>query len=151
MLNKKQLEDAAKCLEHPCSKCGLQTNAIYTCVESLAETALEYREMLKKIEFAKYGNYIADECIICGNARYQGHKVDCKLGNLLKESIEKTEKVEKQQQEIEQKNKLLEKARNAIASAFREVPSQEGMEYAEYVVAEIDKSLNNTKQSVRKE
>jgi hypothetical protein len=51
-----------------------------------AKTALAYRAMLERLEWSIKGNYVADECLICGNARYQGHKPDCELAALLKES-----------------------------------------------------------------
>ena len=75
MLTKKQLEDVSR---------GI--GSFVRSGQEAAKTALAYREMLGKMEFPIYGNYVADECIMCRNARYQGHKADCKLGKLLRGS-----------------------------------------------------------------
>ena len=103
MLTKKQLEDAAECLarfhEKTCGQCSCNKFRYgyvgsYGCTENAAQTALAYRElaekrgdMLKRLEWSgQKGNYIADECPVCRNARYQGHKPDCEIAALLKES-----------------------------------------------------------------
>ena len=88
MLTKRQLEDMVRCNIHSdCSKCACNDICIRDVMNHLAaQTALAYREMLERLEWSIKGNYVADECLICGNARYQGHKHDCELAALLKES-----------------------------------------------------------------
>jgi hypothetical protein len=53
MLNKKQLEDAAKGCnrEKPCKECEMYNTGdlVSDCIRILAKTALVYREMLEKI------------------------------------------------------------------------------------------------------
>jgi hypothetical protein len=95
MLTKKQLKDAARCCGGLCELCSNKTRMAYQdCIREAAKTALTYRElaekrgdMLKRLEWSgQKGNYIADECPVCRNARYQGHKPDCEIAALLKES-----------------------------------------------------------------
>jgi hypothetical protein len=95
MLTKKQLLDAVKC-DATCQNCSLIRVGEYKsdCIPEIAKTALAYRElaekrgdMLKRLEWSgQKGNYIADECPVCRNARYQGHKPDCEIAALLKGS-----------------------------------------------------------------
>jgi hypothetical protein len=96
MLTKKQLEAISKCAYTICYKCDIQKDCprMPEAASLAAQTALAYRElaekrgdMLKRLEWSgQKGNYIADECPVCRNARYQGHKPDCEIAALLKES-----------------------------------------------------------------
>jgi len=96
MLTKKQLEDAVECgTDKPCSKCNCRDirkrNPVCKCVSEVAQTALAYREMLKKIQFSAtqvYDNdHIAEDCCpICGGQGY--HEVDCELAKLLESEVE---------------------------------------------------------------
>ena len=97
MLTKKQLEDAAKCPQNGlCMKCEMDwVRTLYNgyfqgCISEVAQTALAYREMLKKIQFSTtqvYDNdHIAEYCCpICGGQGY--HEVDCELAKLLESEV----------------------------------------------------------------
>jgi hypothetical protein len=90
LLNRKQLEDAAKCSEmRKCDTCSNYEdcpNPFDTCYanEAAAQTALTAIDMLKRLEWKSSSN---ENCPYCGASKiYEGvHKPDCELGNLLKE------------------------------------------------------------------
>jgi hypothetical protein len=81
MLTKRQLEDAAECMSHDCESCGVREFAGGCCQIASAQTALAYREMLERLEWEC--NYT---CKICNGNKHTGHKPDCELAALLKES-----------------------------------------------------------------
>jgi len=85
MLTKRQLEDAVKCKSNEaCMTCrawNIEYDGIFDCIEKLAQTALAYREMLERLEWEC--NYT---CKICNGNKHTGHKPDCELAALLKES-----------------------------------------------------------------
>jgi hypothetical protein len=52
------------------------------------EEAKQFKDILKELEWsgeytAEDGSEIDRSCPICRNERYQGHKEDCRLNNLL--------------------------------------------------------------------
>ena len=81
MLSVKQLRDIKNCGEIECETCS----AIGYCADEidlskeLAETALEYRKMLERLE------RLSNDCPICGRAIHKGHDVDCEFVALLKD------------------------------------------------------------------
>jgi hypothetical protein len=92
MLTKKQLEDAARCRKIYCEDCSFRE--IPHCGscdfdlrrELIAQTALAYREMLERLEWAGLTNSNCYYCVICGRRKEKGHQPDCELAALLKES-----------------------------------------------------------------
>ena len=91
MMTKKQLEDAAECNNSMiCSKCSIPDCNIFKdkldCISGLAKTALAYREMLERLEWAGLTNSNCYYCVICGRRKEKGHQPDCELAALLKES-----------------------------------------------------------------
>ena len=86
MLTKRQLEDAAECMSHDCESCGVREFAGGCCQIATAQTAIAYREMLERLEWVHTDNTYAVYCPICGWEKSCGHKPDCKLASLLKES-----------------------------------------------------------------
>jgi hypothetical protein len=96
MLTKKQLEDITKCGDIDCKRCDMQHICIVTQGEKtsklIAKTAIAYRAMLERLEwrsFAGEHGFILN-CPMCGGSRPdvagRGHKSDCELAKLLKES-----------------------------------------------------------------
>jgi hypothetical protein len=83
LLAKRQLENFAnaKCSETVCASCNLYDDCIDGYIDVIAQTALVYREMLKRLEWEC--NYT---CKICNGNKHTGHKPDCELAALLKES-----------------------------------------------------------------
>jgi len=89
VLNKQQLENAAKCRDLICIQdCQVCIDAIEgqcgECTENAAQTALAYRDMLKRLEWgaiAKWGN--DRHCVICHNLKSGGHTENCELAKLL--------------------------------------------------------------------
>ena len=97
MLTKKQLEDAAECNNSMiCSKCSIPDCNIFKdkldCISGLAKTALAYRDMLERLEWRSFAGEhgFVDNCPICGGNKpdgiFGGHRPDCELAALLKES-----------------------------------------------------------------
>ena len=88
MLSVKQLRDIKNCGEIECGTCS----AIGYCADEidlskeLAETALEYRKMLERLEWAQDIQGIGEYCPACGEYKGYGHTPDCELAALLKES-----------------------------------------------------------------
>lgn len=84
ILNKKQLEDAIKC-DATCQNCSLIRIGEYKsdCISEIAQTALAYRAMLKRLEFSNL-TWEGAECYIC--AGKGEHEEGCELAALLKES-----------------------------------------------------------------
>ena len=84
ILNKKQLEDAIKC-DATCQNCSLIRIGEYKsdCIPAIAQTALAYRAMLKRLEFSNL-TWEGAECYIC--AGKGEHEEGCELATLLKES-----------------------------------------------------------------
>jgi uncharacterized FAD-dependent dehydrogenase len=96
ILNRKQLEDAAKCekkigkvdfetQEEMCKKCSCH-DGYGGCAATFeaAQTALAYRAILKRHMWHKRssdGNYF---CIECGNRKDTGHTSNCELAAQLK-------------------------------------------------------------------
>ena len=81
MLTKRQLEDMANCANHGCDSCTAKDTVGGACQIASAQTALTYREMLERLEWEC--NYT---CKICNGNKHTGHKPDCELAALLKES-----------------------------------------------------------------
>jgi hypothetical protein len=96
ILDKKQLEDAAKCCEGcyscsfvvniktetgTCRGCGLQT-------DDVVETALAYRAMLERLEHVETG-HIEKHCPVCGTAESIGHQLDCELASTIEGGVSK--------------------------------------------------------------
>lgn len=88
MLSKKQLEDAAKCEERLCRGCEMLTDNAGYCAQAVAQTALAYREMLERLEFADHSDVGGWKCCpVCGvGINDRNHSSDCELAALLKES-----------------------------------------------------------------
>lgn len=90
MITKRQLEDAARCREISCLDCS----AFDICpehsierIDQFAQTALAYREILEQLEWVKCpGHEDILYCSCCGGLQIYGHKPDCELAALLKES-----------------------------------------------------------------
>ena len=68
-----------------CSMCTNEEDTCGECTESAAQTALEYREMLKQIEWAYKFDGGDMFCPVCKNDIRDDHKKGCKLAELLKE------------------------------------------------------------------
>jgi hypothetical protein len=87
ILSLKQLEDAAKRAQGKlgCGECSRDENG--NCFETVIETALAYRDMLKRLEFMYYaqkGNSIIKICPVCKCQEHRRHEPGCKLAALLK-------------------------------------------------------------------
>lgn len=87
MLTKKQLEDAIKC-DATCQNCSLIRIGEYKsdCIPEIAQTALAYREMLERLEWAGETQGMGEYCPMCGEYKLHGHEEGCELAVLLKES-----------------------------------------------------------------
>ena len=99
MLTKKQLEDAAECMSHDCESCGVREFAGGCCQIATAQTALAYREMLERLEWAGLTNSNCYYCVICGRRKEKGHQPDCELAALLKGSDEYVSYVDEEEDE----------------------------------------------------
>jgi hypothetical protein len=86
MLTKRQLEDMANCANHGCDSCTAKDTVGGACQIASAQTALTYREMLERLEWAGLTNSNCYYCVICGRRKEKGHQPDCELAALLKES-----------------------------------------------------------------
>jgi riboflavin synthase alpha subunit len=89
LLNRKQLEDAAKCDDITCDKCSLVKFYCHGGNKlsiDIAQTALTTIDMLKKLEWSMVD---MDDCVsccpVCGGYKVNGHVEFCALGNLLME------------------------------------------------------------------
>lgn len=89
MLNRMQLEDAARCCQNNCSECSNMPfshgNGMASCAEQTAQTALKYRDMLERHVCHKRSSDGKEFCIECRNLREHGHAKSCELAVLLKE------------------------------------------------------------------
>ncbi len=88
MLTEKQLKDATKCEQkamcHTCAMANGQGTA--DCTMRTAKTALAYREMLERLEWAGETQGMGEYCPMCGEYKLHGHEEGCELAALLKES-----------------------------------------------------------------
>jgi len=88
MLNRKALEDAARCNKiYDCDECAMKKNP-HDCLEILAEYALAYWDMLERLEWICVGESGEGEDVIicpdCQNEQKEGHKPDCALAAINK-------------------------------------------------------------------
>ena len=91
MLTRKQLIDMAKC---SCEGCEVKfEKGIPHCIGKVAKTALALADTLKRLEWVEVGEREEKQemipailCPSCVNWKEDGHKADCELAALLKES-----------------------------------------------------------------
>ena len=100
MLTKKQLLDAAQCCSE-CVECACEMVGYRYehCIKATAQTALAYRAMLERLEWAGLTNSNCYYCAICGRRKEKGHQPDCELAALLKGSDEYVSYVDEEEDE----------------------------------------------------
>ena len=89
MLNKKMLEDAGKNNCSACNDCKMiDFEGMESCIKRLSQTALAYRAMLERLEWGGVADWGMEEagCPWCHEQEKYGHKPDCELAALLRES-----------------------------------------------------------------
>ena len=89
LLTKRQLEDAARCTVIDCEDCSVYCINTIEVTRRCAQTALAYRDMLERLEWAGLTNSNCYYCVICGRRKEKGHQPDCELATLLKGSADK--------------------------------------------------------------